>query len=882
VRRAIVIVALAFAACSSGSPVIPAGFRGPVAVAAFMGRNPEAPEVGLVPLIAVASFRGDELRLVDANTDAPIAARNFSWALSIPTVQRPTYLAAGSLHDGLADVLVVASSAPLVQIVGTWMDGANGYGVAASLDLSGVVGAGSQILSLVVAAVPSGPLAGTPPVAPPTPGRAWIVVGLGDPGGAATGQLVVLEVARQPDGSIALAASPLAKPLGFTPAGMAAAPDNVHLYLATRDPIQEPSGRSVFGVAEVDASAGLSAAWPFRGLDARNAPTTFVAAAFVGERTQANFYTYGQPALRVYAALDASGCGAERDIACGIATFDPELGGLAADPAVPGPPGWIVPVQSYRTPMFVSSIPLAMGIAPPALVPAPAAPSTPYGSQVCYAPVTPGVPYPGCPSVTEETPQKEFNRDGVGQKFMLLAPPTGQLWTSVTALVPAVDGLAYVQDLGRFGVVNATSMLGDETMKTQAGNATPVGPLGPYSGTSLFGFPPGTSAVGLWLDHPTTSHQPIEVVSTPDGLKASIIVWPGFTKDDHWLVSFQGVLPGMAQRRSVLGLSPDGTLYLAIQGAALPSVEGVLPASSYWVTGAIVNSPDLGIHSAEKEGLPGDIGLFLLDSDPCPSTRPNWIPLGQTTPVYDPTQFPVAHEVTVLSLLDPDPLLYPGGALRIGPAADAAMASEYACLVDWFRQPGHSDVVLTAFRNFPPVGDYPRGTWVRAGGFLLAGVNAGYAGRPLLDVRYDLAWSDEDGLSGEARVLARKARRYYYPSAYPNHPYNGFPEMDDPMEPGPVVGFRLGRFCPVGLSDCDPLTSPPARDAGVNFFTQSGLEGMSRRPSSTSTGNAVISFDKSTIPDQEYRGRVFYGTYVGDLLMMIPPGLDVGQTVSIR
>jgi hypothetical protein len=154
VRRAIVIVALAFAACSSGSPVIPAGFRGPVAVAAFMGRNPEAPEVGLVPLIAVASFRGDELRLVDANTDAPIAARNFSWALSIPTVQRPTYLAAGSLHDGLADVLVVASSAPLVQIVGTWMDGANGYGVAASLDLSGVVGAGSQILSLVVAATP--------------------------------------------------------------------------------------------------------------------------------------------------------------------------------------------------------------------------------------------------------------------------------------------------------------------------------------------------------------------------------------------------------------------------------------------------------------------------------------------------------------------------------------------------------------------------------------------------------------------------------------------------------------------------------------------------------------------------------------------------------
>jgi hypothetical protein len=68
----------------------------------------------------------------------------------------------------------------------------------------------------------------------------------------------------------------------------------------------------------------------------------------------------------------------------------------------------------------------------------------------------------------------------------------------------------------------------------------------------------------------------------------------------------------------------------------------------------------------------------------------------------------------------------------------------------------------------------------------------------------------------------------------------------------------------------------------VDFFTQSGVIGMSRRPSSTSTGNAVTSFDKSIIPGQEYRGRVFYGTYVGDLLMMTPPGLDVGQTVSIR
>jgi hypothetical protein len=107
--------------------------------------------------------------------------------------------------------------------------------------------------------------------------------------------------------------------------------------------------------------------------------------------------------------------------------------------------------------------------------------------------------------------------------------------------------------------------------------------------------------------------------------------------------------------------------------------------------------------------------------------------------------------------------------------------------------------------------------------------------------------------------------------------------MTDPMQPGPAVGLRLGRYCPAGVvTDCDPLTSPPARDAGVSFTTRSGVFPMSRHPSGTAGGNWVTSFDKSIIPGQEYRGRVFYSTFVGDLLMMIPPGLDAGQTVSIR
>ena len=274
--------------------------------------------------------------------------------------------------------------------------------------------------------------------------------------------------------------------------------------------------------------------------------------------------------------------------------------------------------------------------------------------------------------------------------------------------------------------------------------------------------------------------------------------------------------------------------------------------------------------------------MFLLDNDPCASTRPNWIPTGATVPVYDPTKAPQAHEAIVQSLLPEDAALYPGGALRLAPSPDPTLAAEYQCLVEWFQRPENVGWVLTAFRNNPPATDYARGAWVRAGGLLLVGQIAGYAGRPILDVEYELAWTDETGLSGEALVLARKARRFYYPSAYPSRAYQGYPDMEDPMMPGPALGFRVGRFCPTFVSGCNSTTSPPARDAGITFFTQSGVVAMSRYPSSTAGGNFVSSFDKSVFPGLEYLGRVFYTTYTGDLVMMTPPGLDVGQNLSIR
>jgi hypothetical protein len=428
------------------------------------------------------------------------------------------------------------------------------------------------------------------------------------------------------------------------------------------------------------------------------------------------------------------------------------------------------------------------------------------------------------------------------------------------------------------------SMFNDDTTKVQVTSASPVGPAGPVSNTPLFGFPPGTAALGMWQDHPLTGN-PVEVVFNPAELRASIIIWPGFTPDDHWLASYQCFLPGLSQRRAVLGLRQDDQgrdrLYLGIQDALVTAPGGTLPETSTWVTGAFVNDPQLGIHAA-------DVTQFLLDVDPCPSTRPNWVPANSTTPAYDPSEPPAAHEAAIEALLPVNDLLYPGGALQLAPPTDPTLAQEYACLVGALRAlPGR---VLTAFRTNPPSTDYVRGVWLRAGGLVLVGQSTGYAGRPVLDVRYDFAWADESALTGEALVLARKARRFYYPSTYDNCPpanpdcyaAKGLPEMTNPMQPGPVVGFRLGRYCLASVSGCDATTSPPARDAGVDFFTRSGVVAMYRRPLNTSGGTGVTTFDKSILAGQEFVGRVFYATYVGDAVFMVPPGLDMGQAITIR
>jgi len=873
VKRLLALVSLLAAACSSGTTFIAADFRGPSAVAAFWGAGGSTDE--LVPWIAVASSRGNELKIVNPATDLPQRSANLSFPLSVGTLERPIHLAAGSLHDGRADALVVASSGTVIQLVGTWYAPVGNtplLGVAVQWDLVNLVDPGSAVLGLVVVPVPTGTATGNPPVYGVVEGKAWVIAAMSGGSSSTGGKLVVLEIERGDDGeAIVLSGVPVVKPLGFNVAAMTASPDNFHVYSATTDPISTADGKTVLGVAEIDVSGGLLAPWPVRGLDG-HAPTNLVAAAFVGERKVASWWDFEAPALRVYAALDSSGCGPTQRISCGIATFDPSLGGLATDPA---PEGGSVPKQGYRAPMLPTTVPLALAVAIPAANPGTIAPGLSQGSQVCYSPATPGIALPPCPAVASSTAVVQFNGNGFAQRFMEIYSGI-PWWSSAAGQVASGDGNTFLLDMGRFGAPSLNSKLQKQIL-----GATPAVPAGPTDGTADLGFPSGTSAVGL-------VNAAGSVDSEPLSLAQDIVTWPGFTRSEVWTVVYQGLLPGLALHRGVVGLGADGaTLYVALQEAYAPPPAGVLDANSPWVPLAAVASPDLAIHTVDAYGLPGDIAQFALDVDPCTPTRPNWVPAAGGAPVYDPTKTPQPHEAPIQSFLAADPILYPVGALSLAVPVDPTLADEYACLVHALRaQPGS---VLSAFRTIPTsTTDSVKGVWVRTGGFVLAGTESGYAGRPQLGVRYEFAWGNEDQLSGESLMIARKARRFWYPAYYEPCAvvgcYSGYPELRDPMEPGPAVAFMLGRYCKAKVTpgDCDPAVSPPARGAGVDFTTLSTFVLDARRPTNASVGTSVTTFDRSLIPGLEYKGRVFYTTFAGSALYDVPPGLPAAQSFTIR
>ena len=836
-RLAIVLWVLTLGACSSGNVNVAALLRGPRSVVVFHGMSPNSGGL-VVALLAVAATRGDELRILDPSVDRPIASPSLAQPLSVPTMPGPVSLAAASLGDGLADVLLVASGGSIIQLFGSWLDGVTtGYGIVwtqdlATWNLGATLGAGIQILSVTGGGVPSGAPSGSPPVAPTTVGRARVFIGLSGGDDGLGGKLLVLDFARAGDGSVQLLTDP-ADPtnvlvLGFSPVGLSFSPDNIHLYAASREVIRGTDGRQVLGIAEVDTSAGTASTWSVRALDGL-APTTGVASVILAERTAGNPKSFGLPVLRVYAPIDPSGCGPHGPIACGIATYDPARTdlGLAADPSPgPSPVGFQVPRQPFQTPLFVPAIPFTLAAAlPPA-----------SGTQQC----------------TQSIDCDGFN--GNGSPLMALSPLTGTRWTTATGAVAAGDGSVYLFDLGRWSSPDETFILSQADTRTQVLSAATFLPSNLTTGNYIGLY----STPGLTPDPP-----PSAIVTNASSLPAAFIVWPGFTTNDSWSIRWQGILPGMGLRRGSLGRRSTGELYLAVQQPVNPN--GPPPQSAEdWIVGAFVDDAEIGIHAAADWGV-GDLALYIPDVYP-PVTC-----AGHEKPA-DPAD-PVAPYETSIDAILPrgaDAASFPGGAMVLAVPA----GSDIECLANQIPLGTSVQVTLS----------------VRTSGLVLAGSDAGYAGRPEFGKRFDLAWQVEDGLTGEALVLARKARRFYYPGGpyagvsnggpCPGDVtcYPGFPEMTDPMQSGPLIGFRPGLSCP-GV--CPPGATPP-RDATMTFNTTSGVIPMSRRASSIAVGTWVTTLDKSIYPDQEFLGRVFYTTFIGDALMMLPPGQAFNQTRIIR
>ena len=864
--RRFAVLALAVAACST-QPSVGSRFNGPTTLVSFRGVTRKDAS-NMRTYVAVASSRGDEVRIVDPADLQPVVSPGSVFPLSVPTAPRPLLLAAAPLGDAaqdLADVLVVASagavgldgSRPALQLVETWdqKTAARPGGVGANLVAQDVpltgLAAGSDLLCMVG-------MAGR------TPGTARILVG------ASKGQLAVVEFTRATDGSGAVVPGTVTVlQLGFDPLDMAVDPNGATVYIATREPIATdsslgPTLLDVFGVAALgDATTDILTATPkalaggprnpdppASGNGTIGAPTVAVAVApaSVLERTINSADTssadrLSTPTSFVYAALDPASCGSSKHIGCGVVAVVPgstlsEAGGnLAPDPTAAalaggalvadGGPGMLIDTvvrtpapQAYRAPIPVPGVPLHIAIASP--------------------------PIQGTQRVTNDS-----NNPGV--PLLTIAPGTGNRNTSAVATVSSSDGHVYWLDLSRWGPASDTAETGGVFVTGVTAAAT-------VDTTTTY-------QLGLWQDADnlpfgSTVAAPAVVVDAP-GMAGAIDVWPGFTDGDTWSLTYQGVLPALSSRPGLL-VTEGTTVYAALQTSA-----GVVTTP--------IADPALGVHDATTvPGTPGDIVVLPGCEVSVAAVK------AATVPPF--TASGVA---------------FPGGALQLD-------ASAIAC-------PGVPAAAASTATTVT----------VRASGLVFASLKLGYLGRPAIarttdrtENVFSVAWTgtadvstpsvNPPRLQQERRAIERKARRRFYPSDGPcpistnagtegalaSGCYGtGRKRLKDPVAPGPVIRFRVGVVGPPLAVDAVPVLP---RDATIVFTTQTGLSQVFRRPvlGGAGPGN-VLAFDY-TKPDPtgnpkppQFSGHqndaiTFFVPYLDDQVVTFSTVQNAAEVTSIR
>ncbi len=815
------LLLLAGAACTSPTNLALANFHEPLAVAAFQGRTNRYPG-STTAYVAVASARGDELRIIDPVENKPVLSPGRAFPLSIPTLPGPALLAATPLGDGaLPDLLVVASAgSEELQVVATWEETSR---VGAAVDLLAAMGAGARIVAL--AAAPAFDAAGAV-----VPGRARVYVATSPPPGAPLtqkGGIVVVEFARGSDGlSIAEAGAPASHSLTFLPVALAVplgtqvrngalvqVTTGPQLYIATPDVIAP----SVHGVAEVDTRSADP--WTATALDA-GGPTTLVAAATVGERTvdapgghpvndpdPTIAKDFGQATLRVYAAMDPIGCGMDQAVACGIATLDPQKGGRAADFVDPTKPRAIIGIPGEIRTMAIA--------------------------------------FPPAAGAWDKTANPDGQRadQADGQPLIRLGPVSGTSWTTAVMAVGSATGVDNLVDLGNGVTANDASLLRGGA-RVQVSSAVAILSAGSTADSPV---------VGLWA--PPAAPTAVTIDSTQ--LMGAADVWPGFTPDETFTLTWQGLLPTLAGRQAIVGNTGDA-VWVGIRTAAGPPEQ--------W---ASLSDGALGIHEVGFRGA--------VDGDILAVAPVDGVVNGVACPYV---------EVPIRGFADP----------ATGAAGGPALL---------LKQPPQSSETLYCLDPGPGA-RYVAEVSVLSSGLVLTGAHLGYLGRPAIDTdgthpAFALAEQDEspggalatacqggDRGSCEDLAIARKVRRLFYPAdlcdpASTTFACSFFPGLVNPVFPGlagpsataSALTFRAGVHAPHG-------ETAPVRGAEVVLTTISGMLPAGRRPSPLSIPTSAAALDRSVLAGHENDGTGFYVAYHGDAVLEFAPGHTSADVVTVR
>jgi hypothetical protein len=850
------LAALLAAGCAKNNVQPAINFRSPDAVALFHGYLRDHPG-DLRSYVAVANTGLDDLRFIDALDSKAVLAPALVAALSVSTDARPALLAASSLHDAtpLADLLVV---------------GFHGLSLSTGTTTPSAPSAHLQVVgtwnwqTVVAADIDLGPVAGDAEV------LAMAAAAIPDPDGAggfipragaarlylllSGDQLGVVDFKRAGDQvAIVQDGAVTLQPLGFQPVALSLAQgDPTRLYLATTDPL--PGG--VLGAAELDVTVPMP--FPVRPLSAL-APTVAVAAvdfrAFNGFTTDPGLDTFeDQPRRRIFVLPAGGSCGRDDLVECGLLAIDPVSGTLSADPAGQAP---------FQQPMRIPGSGLSIAATGPSSV----------------------APLPG---------------------LLQIAPGSGKRYTTALMAIPSTAGRVYLADPAHYAVPNDGSFL-DGTLRTRAvrsASTLPATPLGvSRPSTALY--------LGIWNE--AALPDPIVLIGAAAVSSPQIKVTPGFTNSEVWSIVWQGPLPGLANRTSVLHANGAGLDWLAVQESTGLTGDGALRGV------ARLYDPRLGV-------LPGD--RLVVDAT------------GVLTAAGD-VACPNGPFELKIDALRPPASTYPGGALTVSVDTGTSQPT-------WARDTsgGFLKDVLGNFIAYDPrtepAGSIPADphcldagaaggvdvavlSTIRARELVATGSISGYSGRPELVLSqpdtgtpFTVEYVDERTLSCpilgdrvdqwppsdtavaaceadvptcrrncEQLLLARHARRLSYVTdrctsvacsgagtpGSPNYSPGYWPGMTFPNPAGPALQFKVGLN-----SSSSTVQSPgtPLRDAALQITTDSGYAPASRSPYSGSTATAavlptgMVFFDKAATTGNASDGFRGFASFVDQLVFDFP------------